>query len=220
MEDDRYIPLSYISQFNYCKRRVGLLMLEQQWNDSTDTVKGTAEHKNVHTVGTEFRDGKYILTEHEVFSKQLGLIGKCDAIEAVPDSNGTCLSLFGDKRYSLYPIEYKHGKLRTEEEYELQLCAQAMCLEEMYSSKIASGAVFYISSHRRKEVAFTEKMRQGVIETALSLTQMLDNKQIPQAESSPRCSRCSLKDICMPDISSSISDYMKNIRKEIRRNDK
>lgn len=220
MEDDRYIPLSYISQFNYCKRRVGLLMLEQQWNDSTDTVKGTAEHKNVHTVGTEFRDGKYILTEHEVFSRRLGLIGKCDAIEAVPCSDGVCLPLLDDQRYLLYPIEYKHGKLRTEEEYELQLCAQAMCLEEMYSAEISSGAVFYINSHRRKEVAFTEKMRQNVIETASSLTQMLDSKQVPCAKSSPKCSRCSLKDICMPDISSSISDYMKNIKKEIRRDDK
>lgn len=194
-------------------------MLEQQWNDSTDTVKGSAEHKNVHTVGTEFRDGKYILTEHEVFSKQLGLIGKCDAIEAIPNNDGVCLPLLDDQRYSLYPIEYKHGKLRTEEEYELQLCAQAMCLEEMYSAKISSGAVFYINSHRRKEVVFTEKMRQNVIETALSLAQMLESKQVPSAESTPRCSRCSLKEICMPDVSSSVMEYMKKIKSEIRRCD-
>lgn len=217
MEEDRYIPLSYISQFNYCKRRVGLLMLEQQWSDSTDTVKGTYEHKNVHTVGIEYRDGRYILTEHEVFSKQLGLIGKCDAIEAIPNSNGVYLPLLDDQRYYLYPIEYKHGKLRTEEEYELQLCAQAMCLEKMYSTQIKTGAVFYINSHRRKEVVFTEKMRQDVIDTALSLTQMLDNEQIPLAESSPKCYRCSLKDICMPDITFSVSDYMKKLKNEIGR---
>ena len=74
-------------------------MLEQQWGDSADTVKGTYEHKNVHSVGIEYRDGRYILKEHEVFSKQLELIGKCDAIEAIPNSNGVYLPLLDDQGY-------------------------------------------------------------------------------------------------------------------------
>lgn len=219
METDELIPLSYISQYNYCKRRVGLLMLEQQWSDSTDTVKGTAEHKNVHTVGIEYRDGKYILTEHEVYSRKMGLIGKCDAIESSPCDDGVFLPFLDNGLYCLYPIEYKHGRIRAEAEYELQLCAQAMCLEEMYSAKISAGAVFYINSHRRKEVHFNEEMRCTVVNTAKHLSEMLEMKQVPKPESSPKCYRCSLKDICMPDISSSVSEYMKGIRKEIRRGD-
>ena len=218
MEQDNYIPLSYISQFNYCKRRVGLLMLEQQWNDSTDTIKGTAEHKNVHSADIVFRDEKYILTELQVFSKSMGLSGKCDAVEVIPNANGVLLP-FVDEKCILFPIEYKHGKLRNEEEYELQLCAQAMCLEEMYSGHISSGAVFYINSHRRKEVAVDEKRRKKVLETALSLQEMLDKKYIPRAEGTSKCLRCSLKDICMPDVSSTIKDYMKMIKKESRRCD-
>ncbi len=218
MDDDRYIPLSYISQFNYCKRRAGLLMLEQQWNDSTDTIKGSAEHRNVHKSGIEYREGKCLITELQVFSKRMGLSGKCDAIEAVPCINGVKIPFIEEKSF-LFPIEYKHGKLRNEKEYELQLCAQAICLEEMYSTSITSGAIFYINSHRRKEIVFDESMRISVEETVSSLSEMLNSKQVPKAEHSAKCVRCSLKDICMPEITYSVRDYMKSIKKEMRRCD-
>ena len=193
-------------------------MLEQQWSDSTDTVKGTAEHKNVHSADIVFRDGKYTITELQVFSKQLELVGKCDAVEAVPDDSGVLLP-FIDEKCILFPIEYKHGKLRNEEEYELQLCAQAMCLEEMYSLEISCGAVFYINSHRRKEVTFDDKMRKKVVNTVSSLQAMLDSKITPRVESSAKCLRCSLKDICMPDVSASVQEYMKAMKKDIWRCD-
>lgn len=217
MEEDRLIPLSYISQYDYCKRRVGLLMLEQQWSDSTDTVKGTAEHKNVHTAGHTKRNELCIITELQVFSKKLGLIGKCDAVEAVEDENGIAVELVGDKLYRLYPVEYKHGKLRSEEEYELQLCAQAMCLEEMYSCRIDSGAIFYISSHRRKEVHFGDKLRNRVAEISEKLLEMLELSQVPKADVTAKCIRCSMRDICMPETQGSVSDYMKQVRNELHK---
>lgn len=217
MEDDKLIPLSYISQYEYCKRRVGLLMLEQQWSDSTDTVKGTAEHKNVHTSGHTTRGDNSVITDMQVYSRKYNLIGKCDAVEAYEDDNGVLLSYLCDKRYRLYPVEYKHGKLRSEEEYELQLCAQAMCIEEMYSCKIMSGAIFFISSHRRKEVLFTDKMRQKVADISERLVSMLDSCQVPMADYSSKCIRCSLKDICMPETERSAANYMKQIIKELRK---
>lgn len=217
MQDDKYIPLSYISQFHYCKRRVGLLMLEQQWSDSTDTIKGTAEHKNVHTAGSKSHNGHYVLTELQVFSKKMGLAGKCDVVEAIPCLEGVSLPFLDENRYTLYPIEYKHGKFRNELEYELQLCAQAMCLEEMYCVKIKSGALFYISSHRRKEILFDDELRNTVLKTASELAKLLDSEQVPQAVGSSKCSRCSLKDICMPDILYSVNEYMKKIGKDMRR---
>lgn len=217
MEDDRYIPLSYISQYNYCKRRAGLLMLEQQWSDSTDTVKGTDEHKNVHSAGMEFRNGKYVMTEFIIFSKSLLLTGKCDAVEAIPSPDGISLPFLDDETYSLYPIEYKHGKLRDEMEYELQLCAQAMCLEEMYSVHIPKGEIFYISSHRRKEITLNEALRKRVTDTVSELSRMMEEEKVPEAVPSARCTRCSVKDICMPDTDTSVNEYMKNVKKEIQR---
>ena len=118
-------------------------MLEQQWSDSTDTVKGTAEHKNVHSAGIVLRDNKYVLTELQVFSEKLNLSGKCDAVEATAEQGGVYLPFLDDQKYRLYPIEYKHGRFRSELEYELQLCAQAICLEEMYSCKIEQQYILF-----------------------------------------------------------------------------
>lgn len=219
MEDDKLIPLSYISQYCYCKRRVGLLMLEQQWNDSVDTAKGTMEHNNVHTSGQVKRSDICTITDMQVISRKMNLAGKCDAVEAIEDENGVGLGFIGNGHYRLYPIEYKHGKLRSEEEYELQLCGQAMCLEEMFSCQIEKGAIFYISSHRRKEIILTEKMREKVEEISNDLMLMLESSKVPEAVSSPKCMRCSLKDICMPETEKTIGSYMKKLRKEISEGD-
>ena len=215
MDQDNYIPLSYISQYGYCKRRAGLLLLEQQWKDSTDTVKGSAEHKIVHETGISSRNAFHVLTDMQVYSNRLNLLGRCDAVEAIESEQGCLLPFINSIRCLLYPIEYKHGKLRTEPEYELQLCAQAMCLEEMYECQIDSGAVFFINSHRRKEVIFDTAMRDNVRQTAFALSQMLMNQMVPDAESSPKCLRCSLRDICMPDVMPSVSAYMDQIHNDL-----
>lgn len=216
MDQDNFVPLSYISQYGYCKRRAGLLLLEQQWNDSADTVKGSSEHKIVHESNAVIRNDVHILTDMQVYSERLHLLGRCDAVEAVESDQGCILHFLNEKRFRLYPIEYKHGKLRSEPEYELQLCAQAMCLEEMFQCHIESGAIFYISSHRRKDIVFDQAMRENVLQTASALSQMLLLKIVPAAEASSKCLRCSLKDICMPDVTSSVSAYMNQIRNEIQ----
>lgn len=216
MEDDKLIPLSYISQYGYCKRRAGLLLLEQQWSDSADTAKGSTEHKNVHTAGISERNNIRTLTDLQVISHSMNLCGRCDAVEAVESDNGYLIPFLGQKRFALYPIEYKHGKLRAETEYELQLCAQAMCIEEMFDCRIDRGAIFYISSHRRKEIEITDKYRDSVRRTADALSEMLIQQTVPDAEPSLKCIRCSLKDICLPETPRSVSDYMKRLKHEIR----
>ena len=100
MEEDHLIPLSYISQYAYCKRRVGLLMLEQQWNDSTDTVKGTLEHHQVHTAGIKPQKNCYILTDLTVISRDKQLFGKSDAVEATVCSSGVPLPFLPEDNYS------------------------------------------------------------------------------------------------------------------------
>ena len=114
----------------------------------------------------------------------------------------------------LYPVEYKNGKLRDEEEYELQLCAQAMCLEEMYDTSIPEGAIFYISSHRRKEVLFTPELRSAVRQLVAQLEQLRRDFAIPAAKPSPKCSRCSMQELCMPDVARSARAYCVKLAKE------
>lgn len=208
MESDNQIPLSYISQYSYCPRRAGLLLLEQQWADSSDTVKGSAEHRNVHDQDTKYHNDKIELTEIYVSSSKMGVAGKCDMVEAYTDNNGTVFPFLDEKKYRLYPIEYKHGKLRNEEEYIHQLCAQAMCLEEMYDCRIDSGAIFYISSHRKTEVLFTQDFREKVKKICDELHQMLESEKVPCQDFTPKCRRCSLFEVCRPGVNYSVNQFI------------
>ncbi|MBD5482794.1 MAG: CRISPR-associated protein Cas4 [Lachnospiraceae bacterium] len=208
---DNLIPLSYISQYNYCKRRAGLLLLEQQWNESVDTAKGRNEHENVHKQSNVKRGDIVVITDMTLTSDKLCLSGKSDAIEGIWSENGYEFPFLPNGKWQLYPIEYKHGTLRSEEEYELQLCAQAMCLEEKYNCNIRKGAIFFISSHRRCEVDFDNNKREKVKRTAEALQEMLISGMIPHEEYAPKCKKCSLKGICMPDINYSVSQYMNRV---------
>lgn len=211
MEDDRLIPLSYISQYYFCKRRAGLLLVERQWNENEYTAAGRIEHEKVHIQVEERRRGAVYMSDMPVKSQRLNLFGRCDMTEAYPDPEGSVFPFLDEKRYILFPIEYKHGNLRSNAEYELQLCAQALCLEEMYNCRIERGALFYIGSHRRKEVVFTDEQRALVKKAAEKLYEMSESGKVPKAESSAKCLKCSLRDICMPDLSGSADEYMKKI---------
>lgn len=213
--DEEYLPLSYLSQMDYCPRRVGLLLNEQIWLESSDTAKGRKEHENVHTQRIEHRGNQIKLFEYTVFSDKLSLLGKCDLIEAQADPSG-CRIPAVDFPVLLYPVEYKHGKLRDEREYKIQLCAQAMCLEEMYHTTIFEGAIFYISSHRRQTVALNGQLRQLVCETAKKLHEIRDTLSVPSAEYSNKCKRCSLREYCMPGTKQSARAYCEQLAQEAK----
>lgn len=207
MDDDReYLPLSSLSQADYCLRRAALLLNERVWVESADTAKGRLEHERVHTERIERRGAQLKLYEYPVFCEELGLSGKCDCIEAQRNETG-CRMPVVDFPVTLYPIEYKHGSVRRESEYEIQLCAQAMCLEEMYHTSIAEGALFYISAHKRLPVAFTPQLRDSVRRTAQALRAVRDTLTIPDAQYSAKCRRCSLRDYCMPQVKTSAQAY-------------
>lgn len=205
-KDNVLIPLSYISQYGYCPRRAALLMNEQVWSENEYTASGRAQHERVHTMRMEKRGLLVKLYEHKVFSEKLGLSGKCDCIEAKEDPQGCFLSFLG-KNYWLYPIEYKHGAVRQERAYQLQLCAQAMCLEEMYNTHIPVGALFFANAHRRDEIILTKELRKEVLETAQLLRELADEYIIPRAKYGPRCKKCSLADYCAPKVKSSSTTY-------------
>ena len=213
--DAEYLPLSYLSQLGYCPRRVGLLLNERVWLESADTAKGRREHESVHTRRIERRGRELKLFEYPVASNDLGVSGKCDLIEAQEDPTG-CRIPAVDFPVLLYPVEYKHGKLRDEQEYKIQLCAQAMCLEEVYHTTIAEGAIFYISSHRRQRVVLDEPLRRLVLETAKELHHIRESLSVPAARYSEKCKRCSLLEYCMPAVGHSARAYCQKLAQEAK----
>lgn len=206
METDDFIPLSLLSQYGYCPRRAGLIMLDQAWADNEYTAAGQVEHERVHTAGAEKRGVQVKLFDSPVFSATLCLSGRCDLIEAQEAADGCLLPGYAG-RYRLNPVEFKHGVVRDEREYHLQLCAQAMCLEEMFDTHIEQGEILFITAHRRDAVAFTDILRKQVVESAHALSRMMVKGSLPPALYGARCRKCSLIEQCRPKMKTSAAAY-------------
>lgn len=213
MDEREYLPLSWLSQWVYCPRRAGLLLNERLWSESADTAKGRAEHERVHTQRVEKRGSLVNLYEFTVFSDRLLLLGKCDCLEARRDANG-CRIPAVDFAVQLYPVEYKHGTVREEEEYQIQLCAQAMCLEEMFHTSIPEGALYFITSHRREAIPLDASLRARTEAAAAGLRRLREELTVPHAEYSAKCRRCSLRDLCMPKVKPSAESYLQRLSQE------
>ncbi len=213
MDEEEYLPLSWLSQATYCLRRAALLLNERLWMENADTAKGRDEHRRAHERRIERRGAQLKLFEYDVYSEQLRIWGKCDCVEAQRCEPG-CRIPAADFPVCLYPVEYKHGSVREEPEYNIQLCAQAMCLEEMYHTHIPSGAIFFITAHRRLEVAFTSELRAKTKTAANALWKIRRTLKVPAAEYGRKCQRCSLKDLCMPKTASSAKAYCQTLARE------
>ena len=212
---DDYILLSQLTQAAYCPRRAALIMNEQLWQDSADTVKGHFEHERVHEQHMERRTDKISLYEQDVYSDVLKINGKCDLVEAIKDEKGTVLP-FASFSVILYPVEFKHGNVREEEEYKIQLCAQALCLEEMYQTIIPEGALFFTSSHRRLPVQLDDALRGKTKAVIESVRRIKENFILPPPAYGPKCQKCSLKDECAPKTKRSAAGYCQKLRKEAK----
>ena len=213
MDEEEYLPLSWLSQATYCLRRAALLLNERLWMENADTAKGRDEHRRAHERRIERRGDQLKLFEYDVYSEQLRIWGKCDCVEAQRCEPG-CRIPAADFPVCLYPVEYKHGSVREEPEYNIQLCAQAMCLEEMYHTHIPSGAIFFITAHRRLEVAFTPELRAKTKAAANALWEIRRTLKVPAVEYGRKCQRCSLKDLCMPKTASSAKAYCQTLARE------
>ena len=180
------IPISALQHWLYCPRQCGLIHLEQQFADNIHTARGQAVHRLVDTPGYEVRKGVRIERALPLWSDQLGLAGKADLVEFYPDG-------------AVFPVEFKHGRKRGRLADDLQLAAQAMCLEDMLGRPVHKGAIFHASSHRRREVVITPMLRATVVETAAAIRTMLDSGVLPAPVFDARCRECSLREICQPE---------------------
>lgn len=185
-EDEELLMLSALQHFIFCERQCALIHIEQQWAENVYTIQGELLHKRVHSGTSEKRPGRRKEFGMPVRSLELGLTGKTDAVEYLP-GGGICI------------VEYKRGKPKKGLMDETQLCAQAICMEEMTGKQIDAGALFYGKQKRRKDVAFTEELRRHTRETTDKLhTFIREGRTPPPAYDKGKCPRCSLKNICLP----------------------
>ena len=161
-QEEDYLMISGIQHFHFCRRQWALIHIEQQWAENVHTAVGELMHKKVHDPYLkEKRKDVLVVRALPVASRLMGVSGECDVVEFHKCEDG--FSLHGHRgTYRMYPVEYKKGKPKDSQEDALQLTAQAMCLEEMFSARIPEGALFYGETRRREPVIFTEELRRQV----------------------------------------------------------
>lgn len=198
--EDEYLMLSGIQHFEFCRRQWALIHIEQQWAENEHTVVGELMHKKAHDPYlTEKRKDVLIARALPVSSRVLGISGECDVVEFHKEDEG--IKLHGRRGlYRVYPVEYKKGKPKQSKEDVLQLVAQTMCLEEMFSTEILEGALFYGETRRRETVEISKELRQQVVDMVKEMHQYYERKYTPQVKYGKHCNACSLKDVCMPKI--------------------
>jgi CRISPR-associated exonuclease Cas4 len=184
--DADLVMISALEHWSYCPRQCALIHVEQVWDENLYTLRGRQAHDKVDLPESELREGVRVERALPLWSDRLGLIGKADVVEyhgATP-----------------YPVEYKHGPRRQREHDDLQLCAQALCLEEMTGLPVPCGAIYHHSSRRRREVVLTNALRARVEEAVREVRRLLAQTTLPPPVNDARCDHCSLRDSCMPAV--------------------
>lgn len=198
--EEDFLMLSGIQHFCFCQRQWALIHIDMLWEENLRTAEGEIMHDKCHdSMSSESRGDILISRGLPVFSRSMGVSGECDVVEFIRDDNG--ISLSGrEGRYRVYPVEYKHGSPKEHNADVFQLCAQAMCLEEMLVCEISEGALFYGETKRRTKVQFTDAMRTEVREMFELMHHYMKNSYIPKVKSTKSCNACSLKDLCLPKL--------------------
>lgn len=179
------VPISALEHYSYCPRQCALIHVEQTFDENVYTIRGRLVHDRVDSGEETSADGVRTLRSIPVWSQRHGLRGLADAVEF--------------RATGPYPVEYKSGR-RHSRHAAIQLCAQALCLEEMLETTVERGAVFYHAARRREEVLFDDALRQATLRTAEQVRAMLLAQAVPSAPNDARCPDCSLIDSCMPAV--------------------
>ena len=204
--DDDYVMISALQHYLFCKRQCALIHLEHTWEENKLTAEGKILHEHVDAGGSETRKTLHLARSIRLFSRNLGITGVADMVEfhlanveftqegmrqAIPLKDVSGL-------WKPFPVEYKRGKPKSHRADEVQLCAQAICLEEMLNVNIPSGALFYGELRRRSDVSFDADLRKLTAETAKGVHDLLSSGITPEATSGKWCTLCSLVDTCKP----------------------
>ncbi|MEW6378749.1 MAG: CRISPR-associated protein Cas4 [bacterium] len=189
------IMVSALEHYSYCPRQCALIHIEHIWDENIYTMRGRDVHENVDIDSSHLLAGVRYERALPIWSRRLNMVGKADLVE-----------FHGDIPY---PVEYKSGHRRTGHHEAMQLCAQAVCLEEMLSVRVEKGALYWHGSRARKEVIFTASLREQLEKVVSAVHEMIANRLIPPPVNDKRCKDCSLRESCLPDV---IGDKTRNRR--------
>ena len=212
--EDDYIMLSALQHYLFCPRQCALIHLKQIWAENALTMQGNILHERVHEEQRERRGDTIISRGLRLSSARLGLSGQADAVEFHQSENG-CLLPKTRGKWTPFPVEYKRGKAKKDNCDAVQLCAQALCLEEMLHCEISAGALFYGKNRRRQAVEFTPALREETEACVTAVHELFHKGLTPPPVADKRCQSCSLKDICLPEtLSKRFSGYYKQLMDE------
>ena len=213
---EEYLQLSGLQHFAFCRRQWALIHIEQLWRENLRTVEGQLLHHRAHDETQRERRGNLlILRGLAIQSPTLGVSGVCDVVEFHASPQG--VPIHGEEGLWLpYPIEYKRGKPKSNQADELQLCAQAMCLEEMLCCSIQEGALFYGETKRRTVVSFDSALREQVVSLLQEMHQLYRRGYTPKCKPTKSCNACSLKELCLPKLmkKQNVSAYLRSAMEE------
>ncbi len=196
-DESDFVMLSALQHYGFCPRQCALIHLNQEWAENVLTTQGQQLHECADRPGLESRGDSRIVRAVPLASRALGLAGRADVVEFIRDDCGVTVRDWPG-RWRSVPIEYKRGRPKRDHCDDLQLCAQAMCLEEMFGCSIPAAALFYGQTRRRHQVELGAELRALVRETAEAIHAMLSSGQMPTAKREPKCKNCSLLSICLP----------------------
>jgi CRISPR-associated exonuclease Cas4 len=200
-EDDDALPLSGLQHLAFCPRQWALIHLEQLWVENLRTAEGRLLHERADLPGESRRSDLRTVRGMDLRSDKLHLTGRADIVEFRPEP---------------YPVEYKRGKSKPTDCDLMQLCAQALCLEEMLATTIACGAIFYGNPRRRLEVVFTPELRTRTEELAATMHRLYRNRETPAAQPGPYCDSCSLVHVCLPQATARPESAARWVERQVR----
>ena len=204
-DEDDLVMISALQHLLFCRRQCALIHIEQQWAENVYTAEGRVLHERVHASGRESRKRTRIAFDVPIRSLELGLIGRADIVEFHLQESGIWLP---------FPVEYKRGRPKKDASDRVQLCAQAICLEEMLAVNVAAGALYYGKQKRRQVVVFDAALRELTRVSAEKLHALLAGGVTPPPVYSPACESCSFMDICLPETAGRtgrVAHYLKNV---------
>ncbi len=205
--DDELIMISAIQHYRFCKRQCALIHIENIWKDNLFTAEGHIVHSRVHTSEKETRNGTVFQRGLPIRSLQHGIVGKCDLVE---------FHYVHNTLQKVIPIEYKRGKEKEKDYDAVQLCAQALCLEEMLNIQIPYGYLYYNKIKHRVKVPLDNRLRDTTISLIMEIRNFLQKGETPPPEYSPKCKLCSLYFECMPQIMTKKKNVTNYLEKSIR----
>lgn len=207
-EDNLVLNLSGIQKYAFCPRQWALTALEDRWADNLHTVLGSQFHQNAHAGLRAEKRGRTLTVRHlSVCSRKLGIAGVCDVVEFIEDERG--VPVFGrEGRFRPVPVEYKKGRGLFKDADSLQLCAQALCLEEMLCCRIDEAFVYYNEPKRRASVALDDGLRQKTLACIKGMRALFERNCIPKPAKKKGCGGCSLAAVCLPELEDKSAAYL------------